>query len=195
MAKEAAKRDPAISGFVREKIRLWKEGGRELQELARIAGLSKSMPSQVLSGTNGVGGRSLPGFAKAFGYADVEELQRAAYDWWISSGETGASLLEMPPTEAMGAAIEYVLGLNQTTKAHLRTILARFTHPDFRQREAEWWIQTLLAEVRRDKETIRVDEQARKKEYAAQAAIRETAALLEKKPATTTARPRRKATA
>ncbi len=149
-------RDDVISSFVRLRIREWRESGREMQELARVAGFAKSTPSQVMLGT-GVGAKTGPRFAKAFGFQSYDEMKSAAWEWWKAQGKAGQEAVDLPKTDAMREAIEAVLSLNQGTREQLETILTAFSHPRFRDRNKDWWLQTLLVELTRDREALRDD--------------------------------------
>lgn len=165
-------RDDVISGFVRAKIREWRYvEKRELQELARAAGFGKSTPSQVLFGT-GVGGKTGPKFAKAFGYASYDAMKSAAWEWWKEQGQAGHDSVSVPKTEAMGEAIAAVLALGQGTVEQVETIMAAFAHARFRDRDKDWWIQTLLAELARDRGTMRDDKTARTETNSVQRQMR-----------------------
>lgn len=164
-------RDDVISGFVRMKIRAWRDSGRELQELARLAGFAKSTPSQVLIGT-GVGAKTGPRFARAFGYASFDELKSAAWEWWKVQGDTSQELLSAPRPE-MDEAVDAVLLLNQGSREQLLTILSAYSHPRFRDRSRDWWIQTLLSELARDRETAREDKAQREAINRDQRVVRE----------------------
>lgn len=153
-------RDDVISSFVRMKIREWRDGGRELQDLARSAGFAKSTPSQVLLGT-GIGAKTGPKFAKAFEYRSFDEMKIAAWEWWRQQGEAGKQAVALPKTEAMRGAIQAVLALGQGTREQVETVMAAYSHPRFHERNQDWWIQTLLAELSRDRETVRADKAQR----------------------------------
>lgn len=154
-------RDDVITGFVRMRIREWRDvEKRELQELARAAGFGKSTPSQVLFGT-GVGGKTGPKFARAFGYASYDAMKAAAWEWWKQQGEAGHDAVAFPKTAPMGDAIEAVLLLGQGSREQVETIMVAFAHPRFRTRDKDWWIQTLLAELARDRETMKADKTQR----------------------------------
>lgn len=153
-------RDDVISSFVRSKIREWRESGRELQELARAAGFAKSTPSQVMLGT-GVGAKTGPRFAKAFGYDSFDAMKSAAWEWWKAQGKAGHEAVTAPTTGVMRHAVEAVLSLNQGTPEQLQTIVSAYAHPRFSDRDETWWLQTLLAELDRDRLATRDDKQLR----------------------------------
>ena len=66
------------------RLRQWQQEGRTLVELAKAAGVAKSLPTQILGGL-GVGGGSAAGFARAFGMTEFE-LLTAAHEWWEREG-------------------------------------------------------------------------------------------------------------
>ena len=172
MAAISSNRDDAISGYVRLRIREWEESGRELQELSRVAGFGKSTPSQVKRGT-GVGAKTGPGFARAFGFKDFDALKSAAYAWWQTDGAAHAAAVDLPHTEPMREAIEAVLLLNQGTRSQLETILSAYAHRRFHDRDREWWIQVLLSELSRDRQTLKDDKVERVAATAGQKVFRE----------------------
>lgn len=180
VAATKGNRDDVVSSFVRMRIRQWKGSGKELQELARIAGFAKSTPSQVLIGT-GVADKTGPKFAKAFGYASYEALRTAAWEWRRSQAEDSDG---GPPviTEAMNQAAELVIGMGQGTQAQVDTIFAALAHSRFRERDRDWWVQTLLAELARDREMLREDKDQREGIYAAQRLAREAHKVRRPKP-------------
>lgn len=143
----AKPRDRALSDYVRVRIREWMASGKTLIELARVAKISNSAPSQVLSGL-GVGGKAGPGFARAFGFRDYDELVDTAYRWWLAQQQAD------DVTPAMRAAMDAVVALGQTSEAQVRAILADYTAERFRARDAEWWTDTLLREARLDREAV-----------------------------------------
>jgi hypothetical protein len=140
-----------IADFTRMKIREWEESGRELKELAHIAALAKSHPSQVKGGVLGVGPRAIPGYAKAFGMSPGDYVA-AAYEWFATHGRQVAETVEHDDLPARKAALEVVRGMGQATEAQLRTIVGMYSAPGFRDRDTEWWLLTLLTELRRDRE-------------------------------------------
>jgi hypothetical protein len=164
-------RDQALSDYVRKRIRDWKGSGRELQELARIASIAKSSPSQVLLGT-GVAKKTGRGYARAFGFHTFEDLQKAAYEWWLAGGEQAAAAVERPEEDSVREAIEILKSTMQATEAQLRTILGDFTADRFRGRDTMFWVQTLGAEVKRDREALAADAHHRKRTQKVQAEIR-----------------------
>jgi hypothetical protein len=147
-------RDDVISSFVRMRIREWRVSGRALQDLAREAGFAKSTPSQVILGT-GVGAKTGPRFARAFGFRSYDDMKAAAWEWWKAQGRAGSEAIDFPHTDAMRDAVEAVLSLKQGTREQLETILSAFSHERFRSRDQDWWLQTLLAELGRDRLAVR----------------------------------------
>lgn len=143
-------RDTILSDFVRMKIAEWQAAGREQQQLAELAGFGKSTVAQVKKGT-GVGAKTAPGFAKAFGYSDVQEMVDAAYEWRKSSGEAlDALLAEEAVQTAITQVKTFVVG---ATDEAIRAILSAFIHPRFRGRDAMFWVETLGNEAKRDVES------------------------------------------
>lgn len=153
-------RDDVVSSYVRMRIRQWRET-KELQDLARLAGFAKSTPSQVLLGT-GVGAKTGPRFASAFGFPSFDAMKAAAWEWWKAEGAGGADFAAGAAPPAAREAVEAVLGLGQGTPEQLETILAAYTHSRFHDRDRDWWISTLLDELRADREALRLDRSNRK---------------------------------
>lgn len=143
----ASNRDTVLTDFVRMKIAEWQAAGREQQELAELAGFGKSTVAQVKRGT-GVGAKTAPGFARAFGFPNVQAMVDAAYEWRKGSGE---ALDELLAEEAVKSAVETIKTLVVgSTDESLRAILAAFIHPRFRGRDFKYWVETLGTEARRD---------------------------------------------
>lgn len=140
-------RDKALSDYVRMKIREWLEtNGRDQKELARRVGVSPSLISTIISGKIGVAGRSGPGFASAFGFANFDELRSAAYGWWLQQGQQTETFVADEP--AVAESIEIVLGMRaDVTKAQVLTILHAYTHERFRGRDQSFWVPELLREL------------------------------------------------
>lgn len=161
-------RDDVVSGYVRMKIREWRASGREMQDLARVAGFAKSTPSQVMLGT-GVGAKTGPRFAKAFGLESYDALKMAAFEWWKGQAEAAAE----PQPAAMTEAVGMVVGLGQGTPEQVDTILTAYRHPRFLDRDRDWWLQTLLAELRLDRTAVKEDQADRAAISAGQKVIRE----------------------
>jgi hypothetical protein len=149
-------RDNAVTAYVRMKIREWEQSGRDQVELAKRVDVAPSTISQVKTRT-GVGSRSIDGFARAFGFKTVKELQDAAYLWFMAQGETTASLAA---ESGVAEAIEMVLPLRPgVTRAQVETILHAFTHERFRGRDASFWVKALLEELQLERrmETAAID--------------------------------------
>jgi len=189
----SSNRDDVISSFVRSRIREWRESGRELQDLARAAGFAKSTPSQVILGT-GVGAKTGPKFAKAFGFKSYDAMKTAAWEWWQAQGKASSGSAEHPKTDAMAEALDAVLSLNQGTREQLETILGAYVHPRFRERDKDWWLETLLAELRLDRTTLREDRVLRGDITAKQKGMREEQRKKHERAATDVASRKRKRT-
>jgi hypothetical protein len=164
-------RDDVLSGYTRYRIRLWEEAGGQLLDLAKKAQISKASPSQVKRGANGVGKITARGYARAFDFPSVEAFRAAAWEWWQAEGKL-APKADQPPTEAMQQAIDVVLSMGQGTREQIDTILLAYAHPRFHDRDATWWIQTLLAELQRDANSLRRDLLDRERENDAQRQVR-----------------------
>lgn len=171
--RHMSQRDRPLSDYIRMRIRGWQDGGRELKELARLAGIGKSSPSQVLLGT-GVAGKTAPGYARAFGFKSLEDLDKAAYEWWLSKGKAAADLVEQPDEPAIKEAIEVLIKTFGATEAQLRAILVDFSAERFRGRDAMFWINTLGTEVKRDKDRLAADARDRAETQQAQAQVRKS---------------------
>lgn len=77
-----------VSEYVRFLISRWEADGRRLYVLAKLAGLAKSMPSQIKAGTSDVGFYSAERLAGPLGYRNLPSLVEAAYVWWNSADRT-----------------------------------------------------------------------------------------------------------
>ncbi len=162
-------RDDVVSGFVRFKIREWRESGRELQDLARLAGFAKSTPSQVIMGT-GVGQKTGPKFARAFGFESYDAMKLAAFEWWKSQTVPGEGTSAEP---VVAQAVDAVVALNQGTRQQVEAVLTAYAHPRFRGRELNWWITTLLDELGADRRALKADKAERIEAAAGQRVFRE----------------------
>lgn len=176
----AKPRDRALSDYVRVRIREWTASGKTLIELARVARVSNSAPSQVLSGL-GVGAKAGPGFARAFGFKDYDDLVDTAYRWWLAQQQSEST------TPAMQAAMSAVVALGQTSEAQVRAILADYSAERFRSRDAEWWTDTLLREAKLDREAVAAQRSVSAQQAEHRALTRRRAAPVETPamPATT----------
>lgn len=159
-------RDPGLSAYVRMRIREWVASGRQLLELANLAGVSQSAPSQILAGL-GVGAKTAPGFARAFGFASAEDMIATAYRWHLDRTAT-------PLTTAQIEARTAVVALGQLTEEQADAILAAFSNARTRDRAADYWIGLLLAEAAIDRAALAQHAAARAK-MAAHRSIRRRA--------------------
>lgn len=172
-------RNEFLSDYVRKLIGDWQDAGLELKDLAKRAGIALSMPSQIKKGT-GVGRKSLPGLARAFKLTE-EQLWKDAYLWWQERGKVakdavaGLPLAESPADPEQTKAIDTVRGLTAASDAELRRIVARYSHPDFGGRDYQFWEQTLLMELNRDRKLAAAEGAATKEERKYQRAVRVTA--------------------
>lgn len=148
--KEASNRDTVLSDFLRLKIEEWVKSGREQKDLAAAAGFRSPSTVAMVKRGQGVGKKTVPGFAKAFGFASVEALVDAAYEWRRGLGESLERRLADP---AFVAAVRALGGLiaPPATDAEIRTIAADFVGPRFDEREADWWLNTIGPELKRDR--------------------------------------------
>lgn len=141
-------REDPLTEFVRLKLREWVASGRDQNELARRTGLSPSSVSQV-KGKNGVGKRSVKGWAHALGYGSEEELRDAAYAWYVAQGKKGIDLAEEPEVKAAIATVISMGGgsLLGVTETEVRAILHSFSDPRFSGRDEAYWVPILLQEL------------------------------------------------
>lgn len=163
-------RDNVLTEFVRQKIRDWCEvQKREQKELAKIAGLkSPSVVSMVKDGRQGVGAKTAPGFARAFGYASVDAMSDAA---WTARQGTGAGLERRLAEPAFASGVALVANFQvPPTDAELRTIANAYADPYFDGRDAEWWLDTVGDELKR----TRARDKAAAVEIKADAATRKS---------------------
>lgn len=161
--RAASNRDEAVAGYVRSRLKdLEKTRARGWQvEFARTAGFVPSVVAQVKRGL-GVGAKTGPGWAKALGFKDFDELKDTAYRWAVLHG--GGQPLGIALPVAATEAIEWVLALNEGTQEQLVTIAEAYCHPRFAQRDRKWWIQRLLEELRADADA---DHEIRRSSHAA----------------------------
>lgn len=167
-------RDQPLADYVRKLIAEWEEknGKGKLNILARQAGVAKSLPSQIKAGL-GVGGRSLPGFARAFGMRE-DELKEQAYEWWLREGKRVAEMAAPPPEQYpdRARAIELAKTWRQAQDAEIRTIIALYGADEFASREFEWWDETLMRELKRMRDAAAKEAIQTKEERKFQAGIR-----------------------
>lgn len=143
-ARGMEQQDLVLSEYVRVRLRALIASGVEQQEIATRAGLSKGLITAHLR-TSGVGTKAAKGYAKVFGFRDHNELRAAARAW------KGEPQRAVPLTSAQTEAMGVVVGLGQVTELQARAILAELSIPRFRDRDAAWWITTLLVEAARDR--------------------------------------------
>lgn len=154
----ATPRDPAVTEFVRVRMReiLASEKPGTQGQLAQRIGVSPAMLSSFTrpGSTMGIGGRSIEGFARFLGFrdqqgrGDPDALRLAAYDWFREQSPKLSARSEEP---AVHDAIARVKALQPwVTDEHIRTILHRFTHEDFNDRDVDYWFMTIIAEAHQD---------------------------------------------
>lgn len=173
-------RNQPVTEYVRMRLREWKNSGRELQEVAQRGGMSKSHPSQVLSGTFGVGGKTIGEYAKAFDL-DEPELVKLAHDWWKKEGSATAKAAE--EATPLGEAIALLAGLGQGSEAELRAIAYAFKHERFDDRDAKWWQRMLLLELEHDREKELLARAAKKEAQREKRLVAEKHAQMQKQRA------------
>lgn len=78
------KLDP-VTEYIRARLKNVAAEGKSLRDIAAVAKVAPSFPTQVKNGDSGVG-RAGPGFARAFGMS-YPELTAAAYEWWETEGK------------------------------------------------------------------------------------------------------------
>ena len=87
LAFMSAKPPDPVTEYVRWRLLEWRKTNEPPSVFNRRAGFkSKATLNEVEAGRMGVGPRTLPGFALAFGMT-VPEFTQAAYDWWAHEGE------------------------------------------------------------------------------------------------------------
>jgi len=85
MTRKRADQDPVTTAYVAQLIHQWREDKRELKELAAKGRMAPSILTQIASGEMGVGARTLPRVAKAFGFPSGEALRLAALEAWVAT--------------------------------------------------------------------------------------------------------------
>lgn len=160
LSRMRGNRDTVVSDFTRFKIREWVENGGDQKDIAIKGGMRSASTVAMVKRGQGVGGASTAGFAKAFGYESVEAYVDAAYAWRKGLGFDLERRLADPnfktAASALGAFME------PPTEAEIRAIASGFVAPRFDGREVDYWVQTLGAELKRDrmqKVTTRVQKQ------------------------------------
>lgn len=147
----ASNRDTVLSEFVRHKIREWTAvPGREQKDLAELAGFAS--PSQISNAKKGigVGAKSAPGYAKAFGYSSVEAMVDAAYEWRKGSGEAlERRLAEDGFRRGVDAVRAFIAP--PATDEEIRAVAADFLEARFDGRDGDYWYKTLGEEIKADR--------------------------------------------
>lgn len=139
--------DP-VSEFLRELISRWEASGKLIKDLAKAAGLAKSMPSQIKARTSNASFYSAAKLAKPFGYKDLPDLVSAAWTWWESDRKTiPGGHRETARTEAMRIVAEYGV-----TQEQMARVLERFPLPKYEHADALWWMSRFHEERSLDAE-------------------------------------------
>jgi transcriptional regulator with XRE-family HTH domain len=151
VATTETKRDRALSEYVAHRLR------HQLQttaakDLARRAGVSGSAISQVKTGRTGVGGRVARGLAKIWGFESVEDLERAAYEWYLTRDSDTHGVAQLPQ---VAQAVSLVVALGQASEAEVRYVLADYGGARWRDRGSDWWAETILREVKHDRDAAK----------------------------------------
>lgn len=147
-----------------------------LLEIARLGGFPNASTIAMAKKDTGVSWQTAPKFAKAFGFRDAKDLETSALEWWLRRGSDASKNVEHPPTTAMADGIEAVLLLKQGTIEQIKTIIADLDVPRFRDRDAEWWRDMLLEELRHDRDLFDGHRRQAKEIRKEQKEIRETRA-------------------
>lgn len=175
-------RNEPLTHFIRDLISKHVEAFRarhghekgSLLEIARLGGFPNASTIAMAKKDTGVSWKTAPRFARAFGYRDAAELEKAAMQWWLQKGAETSRAVEQPPTEAMASGIEAVLLLKQGTIEQIKTIVAQISIPRFRDRDADWWRDMLLDELKRDRDLLEGHRRQTKAIRKEQKEIRET---------------------
>lgn len=147
--------------------------------------LSGSAPAMVKRGS-GVGPKTAAGFARAFGFSSAAELQNAASARYLAQHHDAASTGNTPD---MQKAIDAVIALGQGTPEQVATIVAAYAAERFRARDYDWWLMTLLAELKADAALFRTDASDRKATRKKQRKIRAVSEQKRAEPADSSAPP------
>lgn len=121
-------------------------GAPSQEQIAKKVGVSPAYISTVWK--TGVGGRSIDGFAKLFKLENAETLRKVAYEWYLNQSPRALERVNEP---AVAAAVEQARGLHpHITDEQFRAILHRFSDEAFDDRDADFWFETLLTEIKHD---------------------------------------------
>ncbi len=149
-------RDRILSDYLRHRLERWLKEGEELQDgreqldLATKGGFSSPSVIAMVKKGGGVGAKTTPCWAKAFDFASVEAMIDAAHEWRRGLGESLDRRLADP---AFRQGVELVGGIMPPpTDAEVRTIAADFVAPRFDGRDPMWWLNTVGAELKRDRD-------------------------------------------
>ncbi len=152
-------RDAALTAFVGKLIAdRMKETGGTSEDVARFVGVTPSNVSQVRRGRLGVGTLTGKRFAVAFGFGTLSQLMAAAEVWWTEHGAAASELVSSPtekPWPERAEALEVVRDMTSATDGELTQIIAAYGADLFRARSKEWWISTLLLEVKQERDRVR----------------------------------------
>lgn len=133
-----------VSRFVRWKLNhLVTETSQK--DLAKRLRLSPAGLSNVRAGKSGVGSRSRAKYARVLGYGNAEALETAAMEWALSEAKVGTTLAQEP---AVLEALRIVGSMTGRDDTSLRMVLHAFGNDRFRGRPTEYWVRTLLDELR-----------------------------------------------
>jgi hypothetical protein len=136
-------------------------------EALRRGGLSRSAASVLRNGSTDIGAAREPGWAKALGFADVEQLRLAAVMHAMEERDA-------PLTAAQREAIEQAKPLGQMTNAEAVRIVRRAWQ--YADRPAEWWLSHILAEYKYIRDQRAGEERERRAVAEYQAQVRATKA-------------------
>lgn len=101
VARIAKEKDLAVNRYLQRLLDDYVAGGGKLIDLAKTAGVARSLLTQIRSSAQGAGNRAAPRIAEALGM-DFPELYRRAHDWWERTGGQGPVSLEgLPPASSV----------------------------------------------------------------------------------------------
>ncbi len=134
----AEKKSDHVTAYVRARVAELESNRGDLADALRKGGLVRNAAAKVRAGGS-VGAVREPQWAKALGFASVEELRAAAF----AHSQARTSL---PLTVAHHEAIERAKPLGQMTEADAERIIRAAWQ--FWDRPADWWFSFLLAEYK-----------------------------------------------
>lgn len=125
--------------------------GHKLKDIALAAGVSHSVPSQILTGRTGVGMTVLPGISKVLGFENEGDLIVTAREWKTLNPSSDTEHMNSKGGQMAAEcreAISIVRTLVDVDDADLNAAVQVFANtPVAGRRSAKWWTNVLCAEI------------------------------------------------